>query len=1299
LSELVATSTPVDSIHPHSNLLPAQRRVSLSWLGFGLTPYPMPSRFLSVLSVLMLVFVCVREAEGQTAAGDLDTTFVSSASGTINTMAVQTDGKLIIGGAFESVQNQNRGRLTRLGTNGLVEATSTFADPAINGTVTALTMQPDGKIIVVGKFSTVGGASHNRIARLNSNGTVDSAFTVSLGSDAHAVLYTPDGRIWVGGNFGLLRINAITGAVDTPAGSDAISGAVFALALQSDGKVVIAGKFGRVGTTARRNIARIGTDGRVDTTFKADTDNSVDTDGAGTASVASSAFALAVQPDGKVLVGGYFVRINGVARRYFARLNSNGTVDTAFNPRANGAVYATVVDSVGDIVVGGEFTAIGGVARTCIAKLNSSGGATGDFSRGAGQIAGQTRAPWVFSLAQAIGGQIYAGGFFTRIGGGESQRVARLVNSSTFSISTTVLLDEDPNPDANADSDTMDIRLVLGGAAPTFDMLTVQQVTQTGSDPEVRTTLGVATRFQELGASVWKLRLTAQKRAVGDPVRLDFFALQAQNSGGSSAYSFGFTNPLTIIATPKISFALTDSSTVNESDALDDGSTNLPEPDRDMKVDFTVTGTIPFNIVIPITFGSNSGSEATRDQDYSASQQLVVFTPEMNAIGEGGFAADLPEVSFTLLDDELVEGNEVVTITLGDAASANSLPLGTNRVHIVTIPDDDFAPTLITGPSDGLFYEGGSTTMTVTYTTEGTGRVQWYRNNAPIPGATASTLVLSNLKLSHAGEYFARVSNDKLRPAGGRAFTDTSAEPLGVVRQTPSVQGVASGTNVTLTAVAAGPGLTYQWFNGANPVASTASTYTFPAATGNYLCRVSLGPTTLLAGEHRIGVITGAPVFPALGVFQPGRVGIFYEQEIPIDPSSNLTPSFTSATGLPPGLSYDAGSMKVRGVPSKPGTFRVMMQARNSLGAATATRDLVINAIPPTVLGSYSVRFGLGALQNDIGGRADFTLLSNGSVTGHHVIKGKRRAFTGKATGNNSAVYSADILLRPFEGDAAPRLVLNFDVPGPNYVDAVLQHNSGGWTGWGWRQTWSGGTATSRAGRHHYGSTILSGTVPPGSIAGVFKVSASGVVTLSGHLPDATRLTGSAVLGPAGEVLLYRPLYLSRGALLGGDVPPTIYPVGVPPALDGELIWRKHDTTLLTPPTRDYATGFNGVLELTGSSYAAPSPGTRVMNLGSTADNLQIDLSDGGLAAPISVTATVDASNQVQVTAAPNPSDVKLTFNPSTGQFSGSFLTSGRRVSFQGVFWNTATSGSGMGWFMNGTGARESGRVILTPQP
>ena len=94
----------------------------------------------------------------------------------------------------------------------------------------------------------------------------------------------------------------------------------------------------------RNHIARLETDGRLDQTLDLGT-------------VGSQVIATAVQPDGKILIGGIFTTVLGVTRNNIARLNTDGTLDTAFNPNANDEVYSIAVQADGKILVGGDFHA------------------------------------------------------------------------------------------------------------------------------------------------------------------------------------------------------------------------------------------------------------------------------------------------------------------------------------------------------------------------------------------------------------------------------------------------------------------------------------------------------------------------------------------------------------------------------------------------------------------------------------------------------------------------------------------------------------------------------------------------------------------------------------------------------------------------------------------------------------------------------------------------------------------------------------------------------------------------------
>src|ERR1700682_6061320 len=123
---------------------------------------------------------------------------------------------------------------------------------------------------------------------------------------------------------------------------------------------------------------------------------------------------VVVQPDGKILIGGDFTTLspNGgaaVTRNRIARLNPDGTLDTAFNPNANGIVYSIAVQADGKILAGGAFTSIGGQPRNRIARLDATTGLADSFDPNANND--------VLSIAVQADGKILAGGQFNNIRG------------------------------------------------------------------------------------------------------------------------------------------------------------------------------------------------------------------------------------------------------------------------------------------------------------------------------------------------------------------------------------------------------------------------------------------------------------------------------------------------------------------------------------------------------------------------------------------------------------------------------------------------------------------------------------------------------------------------------------------------------------------------------------------------------------------------------------------------------------------------------------------------------------------
>jgi len=167
--------------------------------------------------------------------------------------------------------------------------------------------------------------------------------------------------------------------------------------IQSDGKIIIGGTFTFYNGIARNRIARLNTDGSLDTSFNPGTgaDNDV--------------WTTSIQSDGKIIIGGNFTSYNGIAINRIARLNTNGTLDTSFNPGtgANDYVYTTSIQSDGKLMVGGNFTSYNGIARNRIARLNTNGTLDTSFSPGTGAN------DIVYTTSIQSDGKIIIGGYFT----------------------------------------------------------------------------------------------------------------------------------------------------------------------------------------------------------------------------------------------------------------------------------------------------------------------------------------------------------------------------------------------------------------------------------------------------------------------------------------------------------------------------------------------------------------------------------------------------------------------------------------------------------------------------------------------------------------------------------------------------------------------------------------------------------------------------------------------------------------------------------------------------------------------
>jgi uncharacterized delta-60 repeat protein len=364
--------------------------------------------------------------------GTLDQTFTAAswASSDSLAVAVQPDGKILIGGAFNSVNSNPRDGLARLNPDGTLDMT--FDPGRFVGGVTgfpygisSITLEASGKLIVTGSF----GASGVTIARLNSDGSLDRSFV----ADSERFLYLQsaalqkDGKVLATGYLiNGAQPNAIArlthdGSLDLsfnpPTARD---DSIACMALQTDGKILIAGRFasilsgGRILREGQKKwneaLIRLNTDGSLDSTFTA---------GSGPN---DSVLAAAVQPDGKVVLGGHFTLGNGTNRNSIARLNIDGSLDSGFDPGAgaNDAVHAIALQADGKIVLGGRFRSINDATRNQIARLNADGSLDSNFNPTAEGV------PGVLSVVLQRDGKILVGGYFFQINGTRRSLIARL---------------------------------------------------------------------------------------------------------------------------------------------------------------------------------------------------------------------------------------------------------------------------------------------------------------------------------------------------------------------------------------------------------------------------------------------------------------------------------------------------------------------------------------------------------------------------------------------------------------------------------------------------------------------------------------------------------------------------------------------------------------------------------------------------------------------------------------------------------------------------------------------------------
>ncbi|MEI7801624.1 MAG: T9SS type A sorting domain-containing protein [Bacteroidota bacterium] len=328
--------------------------------------------------------------------GTIDNTFATGGVYTIliggeslaNSVAIQTDGKIVVGGYSIGSSTSNDFLIMRLNSDGTLDnsfGTNGVVTTDFNGTgdvVNGISIQADGKIVAAGYATpSGGGATDMAVARYNSNGTLDTGFSgdgkviATMGtafSEAWTCIIQPDQKIIAGGmcenstdyDFAMVRYNT-DGTPDNSFGTSGIvitdpegyDEEIYSLAVQSDGKIVAAG-YANNDSNDDFAVVRYKPNGTPDSTF--DSNGIVITD---FFSDDDDAYSVKIQQDGKIILTGYTYNTTITAYVFaLARYNTNGSLDNSFggdgmvttNINSNDDdIYSSAIQTDGKIVVAG----------------------------------------------------------------------------------------------------------------------------------------------------------------------------------------------------------------------------------------------------------------------------------------------------------------------------------------------------------------------------------------------------------------------------------------------------------------------------------------------------------------------------------------------------------------------------------------------------------------------------------------------------------------------------------------------------------------------------------------------------------------------------------------------------------------------------------------------------------------------------------------------------------------------------------------------------------------------------------
>ncbi|MBL9118181.1 MAG: immunoglobulin domain-containing protein [Verrucomicrobiaceae bacterium] len=1174
--------------------------------------------------------------------------------GTVYDALVQPDGKAVVVGQFSAYGPVFSSGIVRLLEDGTVDPSFEQGEGANALPVACVTRQPDGKLLIGGKFTRIRGATRNYIARLNADGSLDTSFDAGTGPNVPGAAYSgincitlqPDGKILVGGEFTtwsgstrkcLVRLNSngtldssfpnLSSLVEVFSSANGVRSIAICPSATAPHFSILVGGALRVTPAnpgTKSGVIRLNPDGSKDASF----DVVYGAHQSGSPNTAYPVTSLSVQPDGKILVGGQFTGFNNVTAKGLVRLNSNGTNDASFVTATGAGLTGTVagvtevtrivVQPDGGIAVAGYFTAASGATGLKGLTRYLSTGArdtafNATFSDAEGVNAAFLRPDnrLLIGLWDSVDGTKFVRSIATGIGTGKAGEIRFAAASSSTS---------------EGSSASVVVERVGGSKGPiSVNWHSLSGTALEGSDFPLQS--GILTWADGDSASK---TLQISTTADAGVESAETFRVALSNALGGALTGVNGVHTITLSDAPAnqplIGFTSSSSNAVEGAGVIQT-TVALSGP--------AASGPVSANLAV-------SGS-ATLGADYSLGSSTVTITPP----------ATTATVSITVADDMGVEGSEDLVLTL--TSVTGGLVNSPQATHTVSIADNEIAAS-ITDPLSAIKRVGESVSFSVTATGSPAPTMQWYKDGVPISGETSTALSIAAVSLNDAGEFQCVAS------VGSETYPSGIAR-LAVVDVSAASRALNIGGSTTFTVNATGTGVSYQWKKGTTTLTNGSkftgvSTKTLSLKSlasgdaGTYTCTVSTAAGSALGGDNTLNLVTAAPIVSPPASLPPARVGAYYDPDgggdgiaIPFNTTPSRSPATWSQTGLPAGMKINSATGVISGRPTvyKATPYSVVITATNSRGKHSMPTSILVSPLPAHAVGNF---IGLldkhDPLNSRFGGRIKFTVTSAGSYTGSLTMG--PRGYT--LTGNVISSQSSDIVTSTVNATLKgwPSLPVSFTIDGTTgkLTSGFISDGTHSMTFTGWKQL-----PASVAQQGYYTlhlsppvSPYNAETIPQGIGFASFTIGAGGGASVVGRLPDTTSFTSAGHISETGQLVIYNNLYSLTGSLHGM--------VGV--NNDGTL--QTNSLTWLREPqastaARSYRGGFSAVpLLINGGRY--------LMTLSGSV-KAEFTPFDCDMPPPLPDVEAVLNSKGVLGKPITNYRKTTLTVNYATGAFSGTF--------------------------------------------